>query len=47
MGHALMEKRNGLASYGEVTHATRTTEREVVLSWIDERGSRQRIAPRR
>jgi transposase len=43
MGHAVMENRNGLAICGEVTHATGTAEREVVLAWIDERGSRRRI----
>jgi transposase len=43
MGHALMENRNGLAVYGEVTHATGTAEREVVLAWLDERRSRRRI----
>ena len=43
MGHAIMENRNGLAIYGEVTHATGTAEREVVLAWIDERRSRRRI----
>jgi len=43
MGHAIMENRNGLAICGEVTHATGTAEREVVLAWIDERPSRRRI----
>src|SRR5215475_249023 len=43
MGHAIMENRNGLAICGEVTHATGTAEREAVLAWIDERGSRRRI----
>lgn len=43
MGHALMENRNGLAVCGEVTHATGTAEREVVLAWLDERRSRRRI----
>jgi transposase len=43
MGHAIMENRNGLAISGEVTHATGTAEREVVLAWIDKRCSRRRI----
>lgn len=43
MGHAIMENRNGLAICGEVTHATGTAEREVVLAWLDERHSRRRI----
>jgi len=43
MGHAIMENRNGLAICGEVTHATGTAEREVVLAWIDERPSGRRI----
>ena len=43
MGHAVMENRNGLAICGEVTHATGTAEREVVLAWIDERPLRRRI----
>jgi transposase len=43
MGHAIMENRNGLAICGEVTHATGTAEREVVLAWVDERSSRRRI----
>jgi transposase len=43
MGHAFMENRSGLAIGGEVTHATGTAEREVVLAWIDERASRRRI----
>jgi transposase len=43
MGHAVMENRNGLAICGEVTHATGTAEREVVLAWIDERPSGRRI----
>lgn len=43
MGHAVMENRNGLAVCGEVTHATGTAEREVVLAWLDERPSRRRI----
>jgi transposase len=43
MGHAVMENRNGLAICGEVTHATGTAEREVVLAWIEERPSRRRI----
>ena len=43
MGHAIMENRNGLAICGEVTHATGTAEREVVLAWLDERPSRRRI----
>ena len=43
MGHAIMENRNGLAICGEVTHATGTAEREVVLAWVDERPSRRRI----
>jgi hypothetical protein len=37
MGHAVMENRNGLAICGEVTHATGTAEREVVVAWLDER----------
>ena len=40
MGHAVMENRNGLAICGEVTHATGTAEREVVLAWLDERPPR-------
>jgi transposase len=43
MGHAIMENRNGLAICGEVTLATGTAEREVVLAWLDERRSRRRI----
>jgi transposase len=43
MGHALMENRNGLAVCGEVTHATGTAEREVVLAWLDECRSHRRI----
>jgi transposase len=43
MGHAVMENRNGLAICGEVTHATGTAEREVVLAWIEERPSSRRI----
>lgn len=43
MGHAIMENRNGLAICGEVTHATGTAEREVVLAWTAERRSRRRI----
>jgi len=43
MGHAVMEIRNGLAICGEVTHATGTAEREVVLAWLDERPPRRLI----
>ena len=43
MGHAVMENRNGLAICGEVTHATGTAEREVVLAWLDERPPRRLI----
>jgi len=43
IGHAIMENRNGLAICGDVTHATGTAEREVVLAWLDERCSRRRI----
>ena len=43
MAHAIVENRNGLAICGEATHATGTAEREAVLAWIDERGSRRRI----
>ena len=38
-----MENRNGLAICGEVTHATGTAEREVVLAWLDERPPRRLI----
>ena len=43
MGHAIMENRNGLAICGEVTPATGTAEREVILAWLDERPSCRRI----
>lgn len=43
MGHVIMENRNGLAICGEVTRATGTAEREVVMAWIDERRSERRI----
>lgn len=43
MGHAVMENRNGLAIFGEVTHATGTAEREAALAWIDKHGPNRRI----
>jgi transposase len=43
MGHAIMENRNGLAICGEVTRATGTAEREVVLAWLDQRRTSERI----
>lgn len=44
MGHAMMENRNSLAICGEVTQATGTAEREVVLAWLDEHRSHRRIS---
>lgn len=43
MGHAVMENRNGLAVWGEVTRATGTAERDAALDWTDSRTTRRRI----
>ena len=44
MGHAVMENRNGLAVWGEVTRATGTAERDAALNLLDAHGARRRIS---